>query len=489
MAIALDRLHRGDGEPHRPGAPAPDARRSRARGCATRRRLRRGVGSRCCSATLLGAPAHDWSRWTAQDWLRATCRTRSTTSRTPTRSSSDITTRRELPRPARLEPLRSFFIETPWPVMLAGLVAIALSCSAACGPRVDAFAMLLASAWSASGRTRWTRSSQVLVATVLTVVDRLRLRRLGGREPARRAALRPVNDVLQTLPQLVYIIPFIYLMPVSGVPGVVASVLYASPVMIRLVRAASRDVPAEAVEAATSFGATRLQVLVKVKIPLARDAIMLGVNQGIIMVLAVVVIGGLVGSGALGYEVVQRAAAQRVRAGRRRVARDPRARHRARPRHQGTRRGRQEAGPNVIAITKEDRMQDRALGRAAGSRSSRRARRSQRPRSLVGGRQPRAPRASCGTVTLNEQAWAGSTANTYVAKAVLEKYLGCKVKITQDRRDPCLPGARRRQDRRRARGLAARRPVQAVHRPSRRRSSSAARTASSATSAGSSRRT
>ena len=112
-------------------------------------------------------------------------------------------------------------------------------------------------------------------------------------------------DVLQTLPQLVYIIPFIYLMPVSIVPGVLAAVLYASPVVIRLVDAGVRDVSPHPVEAADSFGATRLQTLTKVKIPLARDAIMLGVNQGIIMVLAVVVIGGLVGSGALGYEVAQ----------------------------------------------------------------------------------------------------------------------------------------------------------------------------------------
>src|SRR5439155_3856979 len=83
------------------------------------------------------------------------------------------------------------------------------------------------------------------------------------------------------------------------------SVLYAAPVVIRLVAAGIREVPANTVEAASAFGATRPQVLLKVKIPLARDAIMLGVNQGIIMVLAVVVIGGLVGSGALGYEVAQ----------------------------------------------------------------------------------------------------------------------------------------------------------------------------------------
>src|SRR5207253_8009842 len=78
-----------------------------------------------------------------------------------------------------------------------------------------------------------------------------------------------------------------------------------APVVIRLVQRGIENVPHDAVEAAQAFGATRLQVLLKVKIPLARDAIMLGVNQGLIMVLAVVVIAGLVGSGALGYEVAQ----------------------------------------------------------------------------------------------------------------------------------------------------------------------------------------
>jgi glycine betaine/proline transport system permease protein len=107
------------------------------------------------------------------------------------------------------------------------------------------------------------------------------------------------------MPQLIYIIPFIYLMPVSIVPGIVASVLYAFPVVVRLVERGVRDVAPETVEAASAFGATRRQVLMKVKLPLASDAIMLGVNQGIIMVLAVVVIGGLVGSGGLGYLVAQ----------------------------------------------------------------------------------------------------------------------------------------------------------------------------------------
>jgi glycine betaine/proline transport system permease protein len=76
-------------------------------------------------------------------------------------------------------------------------------------------------------------------------------------------------------------------------------------VIIRLVTAGLRSVPPAAVEAAHAFGASRMQVLAKVKVPLARESIMLGVNQGIIMVLAVVVIGGLVGSGALGDMVAR----------------------------------------------------------------------------------------------------------------------------------------------------------------------------------------
>ena len=100
-------------------------------------------------------------------------------------------------------------------------------------------------------------------------------------------------------------IPLIYLMPVSVVPGIVAGVLYAFPVIVRLVERGLDDVAPETIEAAGAFGATRGQILLKVKIPLASDAIMLGVNQGLIMVLSVVVIGGLVGSGGLGYEVAQ----------------------------------------------------------------------------------------------------------------------------------------------------------------------------------------
>jgi glycine betaine/proline transport system permease protein len=246
-----------------------------------------------------------WSRSTAQDWLLRYVQKALDYVQNPSTFVFHIT------EPIGnfivqrgLEPLRSFFVETPWPVMAVGLVLIAFLLSGRRPALITAGMLALIGAIG-----EWTNAmdtaSQVLVATVLTVFFGVALGVWASESPTVDRILRPINDVLQTLPQLVYIIPFIYLMPVSKVPGVVASVLYAVPVVIRLVANGLREVAPEAVEAAASFGATRRQILTKVKIPLAGDAIMLGVNQGIIMVLAVVVIAGLVGSGALGYEVAQ----------------------------------------------------------------------------------------------------------------------------------------------------------------------------------------
>jgi glycine betaine/proline transport system permease protein len=256
-------------------------------------------------AHLLDAGAV-WSRWTAQDWLRTYVQKALDYVQDPTTFLFQHIT-----NPTGnfivehgIQPLRTFFIETPWPATLVGLVLIAFFVSGL-RPALTALVMLfvvgLVGEWSPAMDT----FSQVLVATGLTVVVGFVIGVCAAENRAVARAVRPINDVLQTLPQLVYIIPFIYLMPVSGVPGIVASVLYAAPVMIRLVQRGIEGVSHDAVEAATAFGSTRRQVLLKVKIPLARDAIMLGVNQAIIMVLAVVVIGGLVGSGALGYEVAQ----------------------------------------------------------------------------------------------------------------------------------------------------------------------------------------
>ena len=198
-----------------------------------------------------------------------------------------------------LEPLRLVLVETPWFIVLAGFTAMAFVLSGL-RPAITTLLMLIAIGVMGVWDPAMDTASQVLVATALAVLFGIVIGVWAAESPRVERLLRPLLDTLQTLPQLVYIIPFIYLMPVSRIPGVVASVLYAIPVVIRLVTNGVRNVSPTAVEAASAFGASRMQVLLKVKIPLARESIMLGVNQGIILVLAVVVIGGLVGSGALG---------------------------------------------------------------------------------------------------------------------------------------------------------------------------------------------
>ncbi len=263
-----------------------------------------GVGLAVGLAHALGASSV-WTRSTAQEWLLRHVQSALDYVQNPSTFVFHIT------NPVGnfiveygLTPLRSFFVETPWPAMTFGLALIAFLVSGL-RPALVTLAMLALIGVTGEWTNAMDTASQVLVATVLTMIVGVPLGVWAAESARTRRVMRPVLDVLQTLPQLVYIIPFIYLMPVSIVPGVMASVLYASPVVIRLVEAGIREVSPHTVEAAGAFGATRLQTLLKVKIPLARDAIMLGVNQGMIMVLAVVVIGGLVGSGALGYDVAQ----------------------------------------------------------------------------------------------------------------------------------------------------------------------------------------
>ena len=303
MAMVLDRATEAiadSTDPTRRHLTAELRRRLRLATLATGAAVALAVGL----AHVLGA-GRVYSRWTAQEWLLRYIQKGLDYVQDPSTFVFGITSPiGDFIVQYGLQPLRSYFDETPWPVSVAGVAAIAFVLSGR-RPALIALAMLASIGVMGEWEPAMDTASQVLVATGMAVVLGIALGVWAAESELVARILRPLLDALQTLPQLVYIIPFIYLMPVSIVPGVIAAVLYATPVVIRLVAAGIRDVAPEAVEAAGAFGATRRQVLLKVKIPLARDAIMLGINQGIIMVLAVVVIGGLVGSGALGYDVAQ----------------------------------------------------------------------------------------------------------------------------------------------------------------------------------------
>lgn len=146
--------------------------------------------------------------------------------------------------------------------------------------------------------------SQVLLAVLLSILIAAPLGLWAGRSNWVNAGLRPLLDAAQVLPQFVYLVPVVVLFAVGRFGGVFASVIYAVPPGIRLISLGLREVPFAPREAAMSFGATPRQELVKVQIPLALKSILLGINQVIMMVLAVVVISGLIGGGGLGLETV-----------------------------------------------------------------------------------------------------------------------------------------------------------------------------------------
>jgi len=144
----------------------------------------------------------------------------------------------------------------------------------------------------------------ILAATLLSLAIGLPLGLWVARSDRVAAIVRPALDFMQTMPAFVYLIPAAMLFGLGRVPGVLATVIFAMPPVVRLTSLGIRQVNREQVEAAISFGCTPAQVLFKVEIPAALPSIMAGINQTIMMALSMVIIASMVGAGGLGNDVL-----------------------------------------------------------------------------------------------------------------------------------------------------------------------------------------
>ena len=202
-----------------------------------------------------------------------------------------------------LNPIENVLAQAPWYLTVLMIVLIAAILG---GIRIAILSLSLLMLIVISGI--WFDAmitlTQTIVATILTMVVGVGLGIWVGRSNRVDTFLRPFLDAGQTLPAFVYLVPMLGLFGPTRFTAIATGIIYSIPVVVKIVGEGIRAVPASIVEAATAAGSNVRQIITKVQLPAAKKSLLLATNQGMIFVLAVIVIGGFVGSGGLGYLVI-----------------------------------------------------------------------------------------------------------------------------------------------------------------------------------------
>ena len=200
--------------------------------------------------------------------------------------------------------LEDFLLESPW-VLVAAILT--LPCFIAGGLRLGLFSCFVIYFWGAVGM--WEASLQTLalmgLSVFLCVIFGVLLGIACSQIDRFENFMKPVLDTMQVMPAFVYLFPALFFFGIGGAPAILATMIYSMPPIIRLTNTGIRQVSKETVESATSFGSSKLQLLLKIKIPMSLPSIMMGINQVIMMALALVVLACFIGAEGIGGQVWQ----------------------------------------------------------------------------------------------------------------------------------------------------------------------------------------
>jgi glycine betaine/proline transport system permease protein len=201
-----------------------------------------------------------------------------------------------------LDALQGLLIAVPFVVILA-LATLAAWRTGGRGLALFTAASVVLLDWLGLWSETMVTLAMVVTAVVFCVVIGIPLGILAARSDRWAAVLRPILDIMQTIPSFVYLVPIVMLFGVGIVPAVIATIIFALPPLVRLTNLGIRQVQGELIEAGQAFGSTRGQILREIQLPLAMRTIMTGVNQTLMLALSMVVIGALIGAGGLGLTV------------------------------------------------------------------------------------------------------------------------------------------------------------------------------------------